>query len=54
MKQMVASDVSVKVILFVDENPDVGAENQGRVERLQTEVDKVNLSELSDDPQGEA
>ena len=54
MQQRVASDVSIKVILFVSENSDVGAEDQGRVESLQTEVDEVNLGELADDPQGKA
>jgi hypothetical protein len=54
MQQRVASDVSIEVILLVRENSDVGAEDQGRVESLQTEVDEVNLGELADDPQGKA
>ncbi len=52
MQQGVASDVSVKVILLVSEDPDVGAEDKGRVESFQTEVDEVDLGELADDPQG--
>jgi hypothetical protein len=54
MQQRVASDVSIEVILLVRENSDVGAEDQGRVQSLQTEVDEVNLGELADNPQGKA
>ena len=50
MQQRKSSDIGVKVILFVRKNAQISAKDQSSIESVNTEVNKVDLSEFADDP----
>ncbi len=50
MQQRIASDIGVKVILLMRKNAQISAKDQGGIESVNTEVNKVDLGEFADDP----